>query len=129
MLRSLAGVLLIYVLSGLLASTSPIGSGRGVHQFQLVDELLPHIHLVNGQRVEVGASQPDTTSTSNAPAFGAEAGASASLVVGVLLTPAIVPLTVNRVQGERLSAEDAPLPPGRAEAPPVPPPLGASQSH
>jgi hypothetical protein len=126
-LRSLASVLLIYVLSGLLASTSPIGSGRGVHQFQLVDELLPHIHLVNGQRVEVGATQSDTTS--NSPAFGAEAGASAALVPGVLLTPTIVPLTVSRVQGERLSAEDAPLPPGRAEAPPVPPPLGASQFH
>jgi hypothetical protein len=127
MLRSLAGVLLIYVLSGLLASTSPIGAGRGVHQFQLVDELLPHIHLVNGQRVEIGASQPDTTS--NTPAFGAEAGASAGLVVGVLLTPTTVPLTVNRLQGERLSAEDAPLPPGRAEAPPVPPPLQTSQSY
>jgi hypothetical protein len=126
MLRSLAGVLLIYVLSGLLASTSPIGAGRGVHQFQLVDELLPHIHLVNGRRVEIGASQPDTTS--NTPAFGAEAGASAGLVVGVLLTPTTVPLTVNRLQGERLSAEDAPLPPGRAEAPPVPPPLQTSQS-
>jgi hypothetical protein len=127
MLRSLAGVLLIYVLSGLLASTSPIGAGRGVHQFQLVDELLPHIHLVNGQRVEIGASQPDTTS--NTPAFGAEAGASAGLVAGVLLTPTTVPLTVNRLQGERLSAEDAPLPPGRAEAPPVPPPLQTSQSY
>jgi hypothetical protein len=127
MLRSLAGVLLIYVLAGLLASTSPVGSGRGVHQFQLVDELLPHVHLVNGQRVEIGAPQPDTTSTSNTPAFGAEAGASASLVVGVLLTPTTVPLTVNRLQGERLSAEDAPLPHGRAEAPPVPPPLPASE--
>jgi hypothetical protein len=126
MLRSLAGVLLIYVLSGLLASTSPIGAGQGVHQFQLVDELVPHIHLVNGQRVEIGAPQPDTTS--NSPAFGAEAGASASPVAGVLLIPTIVPLTVNRVQGQRLSAEDAPLPPGRAEAPPVPPPLHASQS-
>jgi hypothetical protein len=127
MLRSLAGVLLIYVLSGLLASTSPIGAGRGAHQFQLVDELLPHIHLVNGQRVEVGASQPDTTS--NTPAFGAEAGASASLGSGVLLTPTTLPLMVDRVQGERLSVKDAPLPPGRAEAPPVPPPLRASQFH
>ena len=104
-----------------------MGAGRGVHQFQLVDELLPHVHLVNGQRVEIGATQPDTASKT--PAFGAEAGASASLVVGVLLTPTIVPLTVNRSQGERLSAEDAPLPPGRAEEPPVPPPLGASQFH
>jgi hypothetical protein len=127
MLRSLAGVLLIYVLSGLLASTSPTGAGRGVHQFQLVDELLPHIHLVNGQRVEVGATESD--STSNSPAFGAEAGASASLVVGVLLTPTIGPLTVSRLEGERLSAEDAPLPPDRAEAPPVPPPVGASQFY
>jgi hypothetical protein len=90
---------------------------------------LPHIHLVNGQRVEVGASQLDTTSTSNAPALGAEAGTSASLVAGVVLTPTIIPLMVNRLQGERLSAEDAPLPLGRAEAPPVPPPLGASQFH
>jgi hypothetical protein len=125
-LRSLAGVLLIYALSGLLASTSPVGAGRGVHQFQLVDELLPHVHLVNGQRVEMGAAQPDTTS-SGGPAFGAEAGASATLAIGVLLTPSTVPLMVNRLQGERLSAEEMPLPPDRAEAPPVPPPLESSR--
>jgi hypothetical protein len=126
MLRSLAGVLLIYVLAGLLASTSPVGAGRGVHQFQLVDELLPHVHLVNGQRIEVGAPQTDTTT--GGPTLGAEAGASATLVGGVLQLPTPVVLTVNRGPGERLSAEDAPLPHGRADAPPDPPPLPASQS-
>jgi hypothetical protein len=126
MLRSLAGVLLTYAVSLLLASTSPVGAGQGVHQFQLVDELLPHVHLVNGKPVEISATQPATSTTG--PALGAEAGASASLFAGVLLTPDIVPLMVSRPQGERLSAEDAPLPPGRAETPPVPPPLGASRS-
>ena len=126
MLRSLAGVLITYILSVLLASTSPLGAGQGVHQFQLVDELLPHVHLVNGQAVEIGARQPATSTT--APALGAAAGASASLFAGVLLPPSIVQLAVSRAQGERLSAEDAPVPPGRPEAPPVPPPLHASQS-
>ena len=125
-MRSLAGVLLTCTVSLLLASSSPVGAGRGVHQFQLVDELLPHVHLVNGQRVEIGAAQPDTTAGS--PAIGAEAGASATLVIGVLLTPNIVPLPLTRTPGERLAADDAPLPHGRAEAPPVPPPLRASQS-
>jgi hypothetical protein len=126
MLRSLAGVLFTYAVSLLLASTSPVGAGQGVHQFQLVDELLPHVHLVNGQRVEIGATQPATSTAG--PALGAEAGTSSSLFAGVLLTPTIVPLTVSRAQGERLLANDAPLPPGRGEAPPVPPPLQTSQS-
>jgi hypothetical protein len=128
MLRSLAGVLLTYVVSLLLASTSPVGAGQGVHQFQLVDELLPHLHLVNGQRVAIGAAQPDTTSTTDRPAIGAGAGASATLFAGVLLTPVAVPLTVYRARGERLSAEDKSLPAGRAEAPPDPPPLVAFPS-
>src|ERR671932_549648 len=111
-MRSLAGVLLIYALSVLLASSSPVGTGQGVHQFQLVDEVLPHVHIVNGQRIEVGGAQPDhTTSSPQAgPALGAAAGAASAVAPGVVLPPSIAPLVVARPAGQRVLAADAELP-------------------
>jgi hypothetical protein len=125
MLRSLAGVLLVYAISMLLASTSPVGTGQGVHQFQLVDEVLPHVHLVNGQRLEVGGAQPApaTASPQAGPALGAAAGAAGVVAPGVVLLPSIAPLVVARPAGQRLLAADAEPPIARTEVPPVPPPL------
>jgi hypothetical protein len=124
-MRSLAGVLLVYALSMLLASTSPVGTGQGVHQFQLVDELLPHVHIVNGQRIEVGGAQPAsaTSSPEAGPALGAAAGAAGAITPGVVLTPSMAQLVVARPAGQRVLAADAKPPVARTEAPPVRPPL------
>src|SRR5437764_14296378 len=86
-MRSVGVIFLAYVLALLLSATSPIGAGHGVHEGQLLDPLVPHVHFVNGQRITPGAPPPPTYSISKkGPAVGAEAGGVTSSA-GVALTP------------------------------------------
>jgi hypothetical protein len=127
-MRSVAAVALVYVLAVLLASTSPIGSGQGVHRDQLVDLLVPHTHYVNsglnaGQVPRAVPSDP-----SPAPTVGASAGVSGTSLSIVLTLP--VPdwatLTVDAIPTrlEPLGQERAPN--GWHDPPPDPPPPAVS---
>ena len=50
-MRSLPRMVLILVLGGLLVVTTPVGTGQGIHQSELLHPLLPHLHLVAGRLV------------------------------------------------------------------------------
>ena len=123
-MRSLVSALLGYVLALLLIGSSPVGTGQGVHQNQLLDALIPHVHFVDGQPVQPGAPPPDATVYRSGPALGAGAGATAS-TSGLTVTP---PLPTNVVglpdapERWRFPAANQVLPRGRTEAPPDPPP-------
>src|ERR1700730_16039642 len=73
-MRLLPGFSLTFVLALLLIGTTPMGTGAGVHQFDLVHPLFAHVHIVNGrvltheQIQEGGTAQ---TRTSAGPALGA----------------------------------------------------------
>jgi hypothetical protein len=125
-MRALPRILLIYALAVLLASSSPIGAGQGVHRDQLLDALLPHMHFVNGQPIDVGEPAPISNGqTGNAgPALGAGAGGTAT-VAAEALTPvlrAFERLLAPVPSPSRLLVEDPPAPRGRIDAPPDPPP-------
>jgi hypothetical protein len=123
-MRSLVSALLGYVLATMLVGSSPIGTGQGVHQNQLLDALVPHVHFVDGQQVQPGASNSDATVYRSGPAFGAGAGATAG-TSGLALT---APLPANLVglseaaDRWQFPAADVMVPRGRTEAPPDPPP-------
>ena len=122
----LPGYLIAFALGILLATTTPVGTGAGLHQFDLLHPLFSHAHLVNGRLVthedlaREGKPQPVTPGVN----LGADNGAStAEGAVG--LSP-IVPVwalisaqsaSAAAVVGGRLTPE------GRTEAPPDPPPL------
>jgi len=126
----LPGYLVGFVLVLLLAITTPVGTGSGVHQFDLLHPLFSHVHVVNGRVVthEQQLAQEPTDNTERAPsgipALGAGGGA-ASGDGGIGVTPIVPAQSVALVWSlPRLSAStDLPVPPGREEAPPDPPPL------
>ena len=130
--RSLAP-LVTFVLAMLLVSTTPIGTGGGVHQFDLVHPLFSHLHLYAGRLLtheqleqaiadHMQASRPSVPG----PAFGA--GTAADALDGGLALGPLVPLqpvaSVASRPGQRLDLDDVRVPRGRTEAPPDPPPLG-----
>ena len=48
-MRPLPGFSIAFVLAVLLIGTTPIGTGVGAHQFDLVHPLFTHVHIVNGR--------------------------------------------------------------------------------
>ena len=132
-MRSLLTALLGYVLALLLLGTSPVGTGQGVHQNQLLDALVPHVHLPSaGQGVDQPtASRAASEAYGHAPAFGAGAGAATS-ALGLALVPALptraVALTTASERRVLAIGDDAP-PPGQTEAPPDPPPNSTRPAH
>ncbi len=123
-MRSLVSALLGYVLSVMLVGSSPVGTGQGVHQNQLLDALVPHMHFVDGQQVQSGASNSDGTVYRSGPALGAGAGATAGtsgLAVTAPLPTNVVRLPDGVDRWQFPAANQAP-PRGRTDAPPDPPP-------
>lgn len=129
----LPGVLLGFVLCLLLASTTPVGTGGGAHQFDLLHPLFSHLHLVNGrlltheqmaQQAQRATAQPATPG----PSFGSGSGGNAANA-GLGLSPTlssfrfVLPWQVAR---QKLISELAPA--GREEAPPNRPPVTFSTS-
>lgn len=111
----------------LLALTTPVGTGEGVHQADLLHPLLPHLHLVNGRVVLNETLATARTSraepTTAGPALGSGTGDDAASL-GLALSPT-VPLPPEAVPaGQRISrvSVDLVAPTGRVEAPPDPPP-------
>ncbi len=124
----LPGYLIAFILGLLLATTTPVGTGAGLHQFDLLHPLFSHVHLVNGRivtheqlawessaqpvRVSVGVSlgsEPGGNTTNGGP------GVSPTVPTTDLFVGGLLP-------GERISIEPDPLH-GHAGAPPDPPPL------
>jgi hypothetical protein len=123
-MRSLIGALVGYVLALVLIGSSPVGTGQGAHQNQLLDALIPHVHFVDGQQVQPGAPPSGATVYRSGPAFGAGAGA-ASSTSGLALT-APLPTSVFGLPDApdrwQFASANQVLPRGRTEAPPDPPP-------
>jgi hypothetical protein len=126
-MRALARVFFGYVLTMLLAATSPVGTGQGAHANQLLDSLVPHVHVVNGKIVEAGQTPPVAAGEMprpSGPALGAGSGA-ASAAASVMLTPPIpleaLELITDSERNPVVIGDDA-LPHGLAIAPPGRPP-------
>ena len=118
-MHALPGILLVYALAVLLATSSPIGAGQGLHRDQLLDVLLPHVHFLNGQRIDVGEATPVGQVGDRGWLY------SGNTVVAEAFTPvprSIEPLLTALRGQRRLPVEDRPAPRGRVDAPPDPPP-------
>jgi len=124
----LPGYLIAFVLTLLLAVTTPVGTGAGVHQFDLLHPLFSHLHLVNGrlmthEQMAAELAAP-TTPVVHDVAFGAGGGAGSD-DAGVGVSPPVplqAPL-VMRVFVAHWDFGDVAAPMGREEAPPDPPPV------
>src|SRR5579864_8627041 len=81
--RLLVASLLVPVLAAMLALTTPVGTGEGVHQNDLLHPIFAHVHLIDGRIVSDQhiLSRPthkaDTTLAERprGPALGAGGGA------------------------------------------------------
>ena len=110
-----------------------MGTGSGVHQFELVHPLFAHLHIVNGRVLtheqlerEGTAAQAATSGVGGRPAIGASAGTDVA-DGGVGWSPASPLRGVSPVSSALWAwmAGESRLPAGRVEAPPDPPPTSA----
>lgn len=135
-MRSAPGSLLALTLLVLLAVTTPVGTGGGVHEAMLLHPLFQHVHIVNGQVVtheqlqaEQDASQALGPYVDREPGQRIRAGAGPDGVEGgVGLSPTLPfqPLVLPLGTPEHWALTDQRPPLGRAEAPPDPPPTSAA---
>ena len=130
-MRVLPGYTIALLLAVLLIGTTPVGTGAGIHQFELVHPLFSHVHLVNGRVVTHDQMQRGETVTrrgSPGPAFGAaSASGAADGDLGAFATdqPAhalnlVLLWRPARTEGSALSPLD------RREPPPDPPPTSST---
>lgn len=119
----------------LLVVTTPVGTGAGVHQFDLLHPLLPHAHLINGrlvthdqlEREGPGSSQAGPFAQPPGPSLGADAGAQAADPAFALNpTLSLQSLHLLDPTPERRVLTTLRPPPGRTEAPPDPPPTSTA---
>jgi hypothetical protein len=130
---ALPGSVLVFVLALLLVSTTPIGTGAGVHQFDLVHPLFSHVHLVNGrllshEQLEQGQSglAPAAGPVARGPAIGAGSGLEpVDSGVGWSPTPLFQVTSLLAGAPWAWTTAETRLPAGRVEAPPDPPPTSA----
>ena len=121
-MRSLPLLVLAEILSLLLVTTSPMGTGAGVHHDQLLDALIPHVHVVDGRIVASDSFQPSLEPT-NGPVLGAGVGASAVAIgAGLLPVTATTLVLPPRPLTDRLTPHLETVPDPHLEAPPDPPP-------
>jgi hypothetical protein len=132
----LPGYVVVFVLALLLVSTTPIGTGAGVHQFDLVHPLFAHVHYVNGrlltheqldQQSALPAPSAAKAQTPPPPGSGPAIGAGAGLDPvdsGVGWSPTQLFQAASLVPSSQWTwlTSEARLPAGRVEAPPDPPP-------
>jgi len=129
--RSVFASFIGFPLLMLLALTTPVGTGQGVHRTLALHPLFSHTHVVDGQVLthhQIDASESASSAMADGGAsIGAAAGASAAGHV-VAVSP-IVPFQDWRLApdtGLRRGLADAVRPFGRVEAPPDPPPTFAA---
>jgi hypothetical protein len=133
-MRHVTATSIAFLLTLLLASTTPIGTGSGTHQFDLLHPLFTHMHLVNGrlltheqmeQEALNGAATVGMPLPTRGPSLGAgSAGAPDGGGLGLSPTLPISPSTTVWDAPAGWVTGEVRLPDGRQEAPPVPPPLG-----
>lgn len=123
----LPAYLIAFLLAVLLASTTPVGTGAGTHQFDLLHPLFSHLHLVNGrwlthEELAKRVVQVETR-TSPGPAFGA--GDAPASIDGLGVSPVALGDTVHFLLTSpvALLLHERRMPTGTMEAPPDPPPL------
>ncbi len=122
----LPGYLIVFALGILLAATTPVGTGAGVHQFDLLHPLFSHVHLVNGRIMthEELAPEADAQPTRPGVNLGADKGASATDAgIGVSPTLPIGAGLRAAWPSAAIALDEHLLPRGRTDAPPDPPPL------
>ena len=129
-MRLLPGYLIAFVLAVLLASTTPTGTGSGVHQFDLLHPLFSHVHLINGrivtheQMLQITDNAPTPVPAPGTTALGASQSAAA--VDGGLGVSPSAPGQAISIVWDSPSVWmwfDSVIPNGLEEAPPDPPPL------
>jgi hypothetical protein len=117
-MRHALGVWLVVVM---LATTTPFGTDDAEHRDQLLHSVFPHLHVLDSHEVKQTETLP---AHQPGPALGAGSGAD-GVAAGLALTPPL-PLVGAWwslwASGQRLRDANEPLPRGRAEAPPHPPP-------
>jgi hypothetical protein len=131
-MRRLPGSSIAFVLAMLLFATTPVGTGAGPHQLELVHPLFSHQHIIGGRVVTheqiaggLTMSASSEPGTARGPAFGAGSGG-APAAGGFGLSP--IPPTQSIAAllldlGRAWLSTELSAPPGREEAPPDPPPL------
>jgi hypothetical protein len=117
-----------FLLAVLLVGTTPIGTGAGTHQFDLLHPLFSHIHIVNG-RVLTHEQLAAETAEASPPAYpgptlGSGTGTTPD-VGGPGLSPTLPVPALPMVWAGPVSwrLNDLQRPRSRREAPPDPPPL------
>ena len=123
------------VLSGLLIVTTPIGTGHGVHQGELLHLAVPHLHFVDGHLVTHEEAEQAAAASATAahearsrrpqagPALGAGSGAEA-VSLGLAITPILPKYAVlppSHAFGPLHVRRSVP-PRGVLDSPPDPPP-------
>jgi hypothetical protein len=125
---SLAGCALATLLAVLLLATTPVGTGGGVHQFDLVHPLFSHVHIINGRTLTHEQMRSGDPSVSRAAPIGSSVGAptSASAAdgdLGPIATDLPLEPLLLRVEWDGRLADWRRHPTSeRREAPPDPPP-------
>jgi hypothetical protein len=123
----LPGYLIAFVLALLLASTTPVGTGTGAHQLDLLHPLFSHVHLVNGRLLthEQLAREVSTSEARSTPGPAVGSGETAGTPDGLGISPVGLWLVSEILPSEShgFVSEDMRTPLSREEAPPKPPPL------
>jgi hypothetical protein len=103
-MRALVSPLLVPLLVALLAMTTPVGSGDAVHQNQLLDPVLPHVHILDGKVVtdqQLAAARVAADAEAAAPrgiSLGAGTGAEAAglgIALGQILPTFALPRAIS----------------------------------
>jgi hypothetical protein len=127
-MRRLPGYLIAFVLAMLLASTTPVGTGAGVHQLDLLHPLFSHVHLVNGRILTHEQLMERPAATDEGYTVGPSLGSSsdsASIEAGVAPSPIVPDGLLRLITSTPVGfvVDDVRTPAGNVEAPPEPPPL------
>jgi hypothetical protein len=131
-MRLLAGHLLVPILAALLVLTTPVGTGQGVHENEVLHPIWAHTHVIDGRIVSdeqlaavQASARPDgvTSQPPAGPALGAGNGADGlGLGIGVGPTLPIVGLMLRKATGGRLPLSESKLPTEFRGSPQDPPP-------
>jgi hypothetical protein len=122
----LPGYLVAFALGILLATTTPIGTGAGVHQFEVLHPLFSHVHLIDGRVVTHQQLERAALAQPLRPGVNLGAGDGASAADGGIGLSPTVPIGVPfsaALPAAGVEHGDRPVPGGRTDAPPDPPPL------
>jgi hypothetical protein len=124
----LPGYLIAFVLVLLLAATTPVGTGAGVHQFDMLHPLFSHVHVVKGRVVsheQMAFEALGATPPAQGVAVGAGGGGAGTDDLGGGVSP-MLPLHSMPHVGVMHAwwdPVDVNPPTGRMVPPPDPPPL------